>query len=40
MRGNRSEQVEILSTLTRDELVPAHHAIRRINVIVDRARRA
>ena len=37
MRGNRSEQVEILSTLTPDELVPADHPIRRIEAIVDRA---
>jgi transposase len=37
LRGNPSEQVEILSTLTPDELVPADHPIRRMNVIVDRA---
>jgi transposase len=37
MRGDTSEQVEILSTLTPDELVPADHPIRRIKVIVDRA---
>jgi hypothetical protein len=37
MRGNTSEQVEILSTLTPDELVPADHPIRPIKVIVDRA---
>jgi len=37
MRGNTSEQVEILSTLTPDELVPADHPIRRIKVIVDGA---
>ena len=37
MRGNRSEQVEILSTLTPDELVPVDHPIRRIKAIVDRA---
>ena len=37
MRGNRSEQVEILSTLTPDELVPTDHPIRRIKVIVEQA---
>jgi transposase len=37
MRGNTLEQVEILSTLTPDELVPSDHPIRRIRVIVDRA---
>ena len=37
MRGNTLEQVEILSTLTPDELVPSDHPIRRIKVIVDRA---
>jgi Transposase domain (DUF772) len=37
MRGHRSEQVEIISTLTPDELVPNDHPIRRIKVIVDRA---
>jgi transposase len=37
MRGSTDEQVEILSTLTPDELVPADHPIRRIKVIVDRA---
>lgn len=37
MRGSNREQVEILSTLTPDELVPRDHPIRRIKVIVERA---
>jgi hypothetical protein len=37
MRGNTFEQVAMLSTLTPDELVPKHHPIRRIKVIVERA---
>jgi transposase len=37
MRGSTREQVEILSTLTPDDLVPADHPIRRIKAIVDGA---
>jgi hypothetical protein len=35
MRGNTSEQVEILLTLTPNHLIPADHPIRRIKAIVD-----
>ena len=37
MRGNTSIQVEILSALTPDQLVPQDHPIRQIKPIVDRA---
>jgi transposase len=37
MRGSTTEQVEILSALTPDQLVPRDHPIRRIKVIVDAA---
>jgi transposase len=39
MRGNTTQQVPMLTTLTPEQLVPADHPIRRVKVIVDRALR-
>ena len=37
MRGNAARQVEMLTAVTPDDLVPQGHPIRRIKPIVDRA---
>jgi len=40
MRGSPLQQVTMLSTVTPDQLIPAHHPIRRIKPIVEAALRA